>query len=86
MTKTLMGSDDLAMCRKVVLTLMLYPVISLINRSPALLPIDLRVRTVAKRHMRSSMFTASYSGFMCQTTVIFGITKDGSHVLNILAS
>ena len=27
-----------------------------------------------------------YSGFMCQTTVIFGITKDGSHVLNILAS
>ena len=27
-----------------------------------------------------------YSGFMCQTTVIFGITKDGSLVLNILAS
>ena len=26
------------------------------------------------------------SGFMCQTTVNFGITKDGSHVLNILAS
>ena len=23
---------------------------------------------------------------MCQTTVIFGITKDGSHVLNIVAS
>ena len=23
---------------------------------------------------------------MCQTTVIFGITKHGSHVLNILAS
>ena len=27
-----------------------------------------------------------YSGFMCQTTVIFGITKDGSFVLNPLAS
>ena len=26
------------------------------------------------------------SGFMCQTTVIFGITKDGSLVLNTLAS
>ena len=26
-----------------------------------------------------------YSGFMCQTTVIFGITKDGSLVLNPLA-
>ena len=36
-----MGSDDLAMCRKVGLTLMLYPVISLINRSPALLQMDL---------------------------------------------
>ena len=27
-----------------------------------------------------------YSGVMCQTTVIFGITKDGSLVLNTLAS
>ena len=27
-----------------------------------------------------------YSGFMCQTTVIFGITKDRSLVLNTLAS
>ena len=27
-----------------------------------------------------------YSGFMCQTTVIFGITKNGSLVLNTLAS
>ena len=27
-----------------------------------------------------------YSGFMCQTTVIFGITKDGSLVLTTLAS
>ena len=27
-----------------------------------------------------------YSGFMCQTTVIFGIMKDGGLVLNILAS
>ena len=27
-----------------------------------------------------------YSGFMCQTTVIIGITKDGSLVLNPLAS
>ena len=26
-----------------------------------------------------------YSGFMCQTTVIFGITEDGSLVLNTLA-
>ena len=27
-----------------------------------------------------------FSGFMCQTTVIFGITKDGSLVLNPLTS
>ena len=27
-----------------------------------------------------------YSGFMCQTTVIFGITEDGSLLLNALAS
>ena len=27
-----------------------------------------------------------YSGFMCQTTVIFVITKDGSLLLNTLAS
>ena len=27
-----------------------------------------------------------YSGFMCQTTIIFGITKDGSLESNILAS
>ena len=27
-----------------------------------------------------------YSGFMCQTTVIFGVTKDGSLVLNPLAT
>ena len=27
-----------------------------------------------------------YSGFMCQTSVIFGITKDGSLVLNTLTS
>ena len=27
-----------------------------------------------------------YSGFMCQTTVMFGIMKDGSLVLNTLAS
>ena len=27
-----------------------------------------------------------YSGFMCKTTAIFGITKDGSFVLNTLAS
>ena len=45
----------------------------------------LRVRMVAKRHMRSFMFIF-YSGFMCQTTVIFGITKDGSLVLTTLAS
>ena len=27
-----------------------------------------------------------YSGFMCQITVIFGVTKDGSLLLNTLAS
>ena len=32
------------------------------------------------------VFMIFYSGFMCQTTVIFGITKDGSLVLNPLAS
>ena len=37
----------------------------------------LRVRTVAKRHVRSSMFTASF---------ILFITKDGRLLLNPLAS
>ena len=32
------------------------------------------------------VYCVFYSGFMCQTTVIFGITKDGSLVLNTLAS
>ena len=32
------------------------------------------------------VYCICYSGFMCQTTVIFGITKDGSLVLNTLAS
>ena len=32
------------------------------------------------------VYSIFYSGFMCQTTVIFGITKDGSLVLNTLAS
>ena len=32
------------------------------------------------------VYCISYSGFMCQTTVIFKITKDGSLVLNTLAS
>ena len=32
------------------------------------------------------VYSIFYSGFMCQTTVILGITKDGSLVLNTLAS
>ena len=32
------------------------------------------------------VYSIFYSGFKCQTTVIFGITKDGSLVLNTLAS
>ena len=32
------------------------------------------------------VYCVFYSGFMCQTTVIFGITKDGSLVLTTLAS
>ena len=32
------------------------------------------------------VYSIFYSGFMCQTTVIFGITKDGSLVLNTLES
>ena len=32
------------------------------------------------------LYCIFYSSFMCQTTVIFGITKDGSLVLNTLAS
>ena len=32
------------------------------------------------------VYSIFYSGFMCQTTVIFGITKDESLVLNTLAS
>ena len=32
------------------------------------------------------VYCTFYSGFMCQTNVIFGITKDGSLVLNPLAS
>ena len=32
------------------------------------------------------IFMIFYSGFMCQTTVIFGIKKDGSLLLNPLAS
>ena len=32
------------------------------------------------------VYSIFYSGFMCQTTVIFGTTKDGRLVLNTLAS
>ena len=32
------------------------------------------------------VYCVFYSGFMCQTTVIFEITKDGNLVLNTLAS
>ena len=32
------------------------------------------------------VYSIFYSGFMCQTTVFLGITKDGSLVLNTLAS
>ena len=46
----------------------------------------LRVRTVAKRHAIFNVYCILYSGFMCQATVIFGITKVGSLVLNTLAS
>ena len=31
------------------------------------------------------LYSIFYSGFMCQTTVIFDIAKDGSLVLNTLA-
>ena len=44
----------------------------------------LRVRTVAKKHLRSSMFTASFILVLCvKLPQFFGITKDGSLVLNI---
>ena len=43
----------------------------------------LRVRTVSKRHVRSSMFTAT---FKLVSRVIFGTMKDGSLVINTLAS
>ena len=46
----------------------------------------LRVQTVAKRREIFHVYCIYYSGFMCHTTVIFGITKDGSLVLNPLAS
>ena len=47
----------------------------------------LRVRTVAKKTYEIfHVYCIFYSGFICQTTVIFGITKDGSLVLNTLAS
>ena len=35
-----------------------------------------------KTYMIFHVYCIFYSGFMCQTTVIFGITKDGSLVLN----
>ena len=41
MPKFMKNIGNLAVCQKVALTLMLYPVISLINQSPALLPMDL---------------------------------------------
>ena len=39
-----------------------------------------------KTYEISHVYCIFYSGFMCQTTIIFGITKDGSLVLNTLAS
>ena len=39
-----------------------------------------------KTHEIFHVYCIFYSGFMCQTTVIFGITKDGSLVLNPFAS
>ena len=39
-----------------------------------------------KTHDIFHVYCIFYSGFMCQTTVIFGITKDGSLVLNPFAS
>ena len=41
MPKIVKNIGDLAVCKTVALTLMLYPVISPINRSPALLTMDL---------------------------------------------
>ena len=35
-----------------------------------------------KTYVIFHVYCIFYSGFMCQTTVIFGITKDGSLVLN----
>ena len=46
----------------------------------------LRVRTVGRQNKIFHVYYNFYSGFMCQTTVIFGITKDRSHVLNTLES
>ena len=47
----------------------------------------LRVRTVAKRHeIFFHVYCIFHSGFMCQTTIIFGITNNGSLVLITLAS
>ena len=39
-----------------------------------------------KTHEIFHVYSIFYSGFRCQTTVIFGITKDGSLALNTLAS
>ena len=38
-----------------------------------------------KTYEISHVYSIFYSGFMCQTTVNFGIMKDGSLVLNTLA-
>ena len=39
-----------------------------------------------KTHEIFHVYCIFYSGFMCQTTIIFGIAKDGSLVLNTFAS
>ena len=39
-----------------------------------------------KTYEISHVYSIFYSGFMCQSTVIFGIAKDGSLVLHTLAS
>ena len=62
--------------------------ISSVRWLPILLSVvTLRVRTVAKKTYEIfHVYCICNSGLMCQTTVIFGITKDGSLVLNTLAS
>ena len=63
MPKIVKNIGDLAVCEKVALTLMLYPIISLINRSPALLTMDL---TLTQRILGANEeLTLMEKGKMC---------------------